>query len=120
MSRAPGCAFTEYLAVQLSSDNVAETLQVIDRLGGFLGEFHNRYDNHQHGDFTPSNVFYDQPQGKFTLIDVSGIAPVQHGYEAETDSFRFNISMNLCYSKYGPLFAEAAPGRFTKSYKAVT
>jgi len=120
MNQAPGCSLTDYLACQLSCNKVHEALQVIDRLGAFLGEFHKRYDNHQHSDFTPSNVFYDESQSKFTLIDVSGIAPIQPGSSEDTDIYRFCISISLCAGAYGQVFSKEAPHRLEKSHNAAT
>ncbi len=46
---------------------------ILKKLGSFLAQFQRRYDNRQHYDFQPSNIFYDAPSGNFTLVDVADL-----------------------------------------------
>ena len=53
------------------------TYDILTRLGGFLRRFHKRYaaggELLEHGDVQPSNIFFEESSGKFTLIDIGGM-----------------------------------------------
>merc|ERR1712072_1131156 len=46
-------------------------LKIFKAFGGHMSTIHRVYRGMQHGDCQPSNVFYDELTGIFTLIDVA-------------------------------------------------
>jgi hypothetical protein len=71
--------------------------KIFERLGETLAEFHHRYSDSQHGDFQPSNVFYDQEASQFSFIDIGGMGVPTR----ETDTEHFNKALKLLADAYG-------------------
>lgn len=86
MHRAPGRCFAETIAQKWHSRQVPQLLQLFEALGRFLGNIHNRYQS-QHGDFQPSNIFYDDNSGHFTLIDVGGMESASLNSDGDVEHF---------------------------------
>lgn len=73
MSKAPGQCFTDVINRKMQSRQVADLMQAFEGLGSFLANAHNKY-GLQHGDFQPSNIFYDEASARFTMIDIADLA----------------------------------------------
>lgn len=92
----------------------ATLMQLIRKIGTCLAEFHQKHDNNQHGDFQPSNVFYDEADGSMTFIDLVGIGP--EGACLDNDVEHFMQSLSLMSRAYGPTFLEDAQQHFQSGY----
>eukprot|EP00427_Karlodinium_veneficum_P020832 CAMPEP_0169114796 /NCGR_PEP_ID=MMETSP1015-20121227/28968_1 /TAXON_ID=342587 /ORGANISM="Karlodinium micrum, Strain CCMP2283" /LENGTH=353 /DNA_ID=CAMNT_0009177141 /DNA_START=213 /DNA_END=1278 /DNA_ORIENTATION=- len=97
MRKAPGALLSEHIATMRSENRVQQLLQIFEQCGQFLAEFHACYDNKQHNDFQPSNIFYDPVTSRFTLIDLADMGPKIH--EADVERFAnalafFRIAMD--------------------------
>jgi hypothetical protein len=90
MKKAPGLPLAELISTKMSYQQVGQLMQIFEALGRFLAGVHNRY-NLQHGDFQPSNIFYDETSGNFTLIDVGGM----YGKLLKTDVEHFSESLSM-------------------------
>lgn len=93
-------------------------MQIIEKVGAALAEFHRKHDL-QHGDFQPSNIFYDEAGGKITFIDLVGITsePVPGNVG---DVEHFLASLRLISQAYGPQFAEDAQRHFQSGYATLS
>jgi len=74
MRKAPGECFTDVINRKWKSRRVSELMQDFEALGSFLANVHNKH-GLQHGDCQPSNIFYDEASGDFTMIDTADLAP---------------------------------------------
>lgn len=93
-----------------------ELMYALERFGCFLASFHDRYNGLQHSDLTPANVFFDERTGKFTLVDVSGIAPRNPVIQADTD--RFVSGLKLLSNFYGEELWAKGKVRFEAGYSS--
>lgn len=74
MRKAPGRALTEVIALKWSRGAGAKlVMDLLEKVGAFLADFHVRYGHKQHCDFHPTNVLYDEASEKLTIIDVGNI-----------------------------------------------
>merc|ERR1740120_568334 len=70
------------------------------------------YGNAQHGDFQPSNIFWDEESGQLALIDVGGMGIPT----TESDVDHFSKAMRLPAESYGMQFAADAVRHFQQGY----
>jgi len=97
MRKVRGERLAELIAKKVYSNQTPSLLQILEKLGVCLAEFHNRYGGSNHGDFQPSNIFYDEETEETTFIDIGGMGvPTM-----ESDVEHFNKSMNLLSEAYG-------------------
>jgi Ser/Thr protein kinase RdoA (MazF antagonist) len=73
MPKAAGERFGDWMTMSCHQRRQAEVLAAVRELGRELKEFHVRYGNKKHADFSPSNIYYDAATKSFTFIDVGGI-----------------------------------------------
>merc|ERR1712178_150946 len=92
----------------------AALMQIMEKVGTCLAEFHQKHNNSQHGDFQPSNIFYDETDGSIAFIDLVGIGP--EGACLDNDVEHFLQSLNLISRAYGPKFLEDAQTHFRSGY----
>lgn len=114
MHKVPGQCLGELIARMMSSRQTPQLMQIFQQLGSFLSEFHSRYGSKQHNDFNPSNVFYDAPSGKFSLIDMSDMGlklPM-----GESDVEHFTTSLRILSSCYGQQFFLEGKRHFDMGY----
>lgn len=120
MRKVPGTLLSDLIATMLGvsrSDNkMSKLMSIFEHLGRFLADFQMRYNNKQHNDFQPSNIFYDPAMGKFTLIDVSDIGPKTT--MAELDADRFTAALNMMTNCYGQNFYFEGKRHFEAGYRA--
>jgi tRNA A-37 threonylcarbamoyl transferase component Bud32 len=74
MRRAPGHCLDTTLATKCALGQIDSIMQDLDQLGCLLAQIHSVY-GMQHGDLQPSNVFHDEDNEWFTLIDCGGMGP---------------------------------------------
>jgi hypothetical protein len=74
MRRAPGRGLDTIIATKCALGQVESLMQDFDKLGCFLAQIHSVY-GMQHGDLQPSNVFYDDSAGWFSLVDCGDMGP---------------------------------------------
>jgi hypothetical protein len=117
MRRAHGLQLTQHLYHKFHSDQHPQLLEIFQELGTFLAVLHRVYKGMQHGDCQPSNVFYDELSGNFTLIDVAdfGYGPyVAEG--GENDVEHFGDGLKTLTQWYGDNFIEDLIRNFKAAY----
>lgn len=90
MRRAQGAQLTHHLFHKFHSGSLSTLMSIFRDFGAFLSTIHRVYRGAQHGDCQPSNVFYDESSGLFTLIDVAdfGFGPyMAEGGENDVEHF---------------------------------
>lgn len=97
MWKVHGERLAEYIAHKWYAKELHELWEIFERLGRVLASFHLRYNDSQHGDFQPSNVFYDEKTGDISLIDIGGMGVPT----SETDQVHFTKSLKLLGDSYG-------------------
>jgi hypothetical protein len=94
-----------------------EIFRAMEQLGRQLKEFHIRYSGAQHGDFQPSNVFYDRSANVFTFIDLADVAtPINSDKDVQT--FQKSLSA-FAAATYGPQFARQSQASFARGYASL-
>jgi len=116
MPRAPGQPLNDIAAQKFAMKKVPEMMQIFERLGAFLADFHKRYGNCQHGDFQATNVFYSEATDCFTMIDVADIGPRHQKFA--TDEEHFVRSIGLLAMAYGEQFELDGVCHFKAGYGA--
>lgn len=102
MRRAQGAQMTHHLFHKFHSGSLSTLANIFKDFGTFLSVIHRVYRGAQHGDCHPSNVFYDEVSGHFTLIDVAdfGFGPfLAEG--GENDVERFVAALKTLTQWYG-------------------
>jgi len=117
MRKAPGLCFSDVIGRRWFLNQRVELMRELHALGSFLADVHVRH-NMQHGDFTPSNVFYDEATGVFTMVDVSDFGPqVWDSLENDVQRFGKGIQMLSKCQCYGEqLYLEGRP-QFEAGYR---
>jgi len=111
MKRARGTRLGDYVGEKWYGGESDKLMQVLWKLGSCLRKFHSRYGHSQHGDFQPSNIFYDEDSNNFTFIDVADIG--RQGNDIE----HFLKSLKILAGAYGPKFLCEASGAFECGYR---
>merc|ERR1712222_205889 len=93
MRNVPGMTLAEVIARKWEYKEISKLMQIFEQFGARLGEFHTKYGDKQHGDLQPSNVFYDEASGKFTLIDVGDIGGAVCSFDRDVDRFLGGLSL---------------------------
>lgn len=115
MRKVPGMRMAELIANKWYGNQIRHLMDIFEKLGLTLAEYHARYGNVQHGDFQPSNVFYDEEEDKLFLIDMGGMGmPTM-----ETDLQHFTKSMKLLSDAYGPSLLSDGMRHFEQGYAKV-
>jgi len=114
MPKVRGERLAEWIARKFYNKQVPLMMQVFERVGGKLAEFHSRYGNAQHGDFQPSNIFYDEERGDIRFIDIGGMdVPT-----TETDVQHFVRSLELLAETYGKQLVHQGRRSFEQGYRS--
>lgn len=111
MWKVHGERLTEWIAHKWYSKAFEELWQIFDRMGHIIYAFHDRYCDSQHGDFQPSNVFYDEESGDISLIDIGGMGVPT----SENDVDHFSKSLKLLADAYGSQLLQGTT-RFEAAY----
>jgi tRNA A-37 threonylcarbamoyl transferase component Bud32 len=98
-------------------DGKNEVFRAMEQLGRQLKEFHVRYGGAQHGDFQPSNVFYDRNANAFTFIDLANMGGK---FKADHDVQQFNrVISSFGAATYGPAFVQQSQSSFGRGYASL-
>mmetsp|Transcript_34970 Transcript_34970/g.74362 ORF Transcript_34970/g.74362 Transcript_34970/m.74362 type:complete len:766 (+) Transcript_34970:377-2674(+) len=116
MHRVPGERLAEWIARTWHSSDRPSVLARFEELGGVLAQFHQRYGHVQHGDFQPSNVFYDEATSSFSFIDVGGMGVPT----TDNDVEHFVHSLSILSEPYGHSFAAEGRMVFERGYRAAS
>jgi len=119
MRKAPGDLFSDVIGRKWRAGQVVELMSAFEALGRFLAGVHSRHDGMQHGDCTPSNMFYDEATGTFTLVDVSDFGP-QSWKSRESDVERLLRGIELMSVGLGAQLYSEGRRRFESGYHAQT
>lgn len=112
MRKMRGERLAEMVATKLFNNQVPQLLQIFDKLGGVVCDFHRRYGMCQHGDLQPSNIFYDEDLDRIALIDLGGMGvPTM-----ESDMEHFAKSLKLLSEAYGAKLANDGLRYFEQGY----
>jgi hypothetical protein len=115
MRKARGRPVGDVLALKRSSGQLHDVMRILRQLGSFLSRFHKSYNNKQHGDFTPSNVFYDESCGTFTMIDIADLG----NSSSEGDMQHFCKSLQILSHSYGQQFYTEGRRNFEEGYRSL-
>jgi len=111
-----GLRFSDFVMHKLHAGEEQELMRALEQFGSFLADFHERYNGLQHGDLTPANVFFDEHTQRFTLVDVSDIAPRNPVIQSDFD--RFISGLKLLSNFYGEDLWNQGKVRFEAGYAA--
>lgn len=112
MRKVQGSRLAELIAHKWYGNQAAELMHIFSRVGEVLCDFHCRYNNAQHGDFQPSNIFYDEDRGEVTMIDVGGMGVPT----TDTDVQHFSKSLKMLADAYGNQLATDGLRSFEQGY----
>jgi hypothetical protein len=73
MPKAAGERFGDWMTMTCFQGRQAEVVAAVHELGRELKDFHRRYGNRKHADFSPSNIYYNAATRSFTFIDLGGV-----------------------------------------------
>lgn len=116
MRRVKGTRLADWIGEKWYSPNgsqVAQVMEAIERAGAQLADFHVRYGGTQHGDFSPSNIFYDEERGGICFIDIGGMGVPT----SNSDRDHFMKSIHLLAETYGQQFAASSAHHFEQGYQ---
>lgn len=113
MRKVPGERLAELICRKYYSKQEAHLIGIFEELGKQLAAFHKRYGNMQHGDFQPSNIFYDEESDTLSFIDVGGMGIPT----VDDDASHLRQAMNLLAHSYGPTLHEDCIAAFDKGYQ---
>lgn len=114
MREAPGYRLSDIIAHRFNTGQSDRIPDLLRQTGNFLSRFQASY-GLQHGDFNPSNVFYEEASGRFTAIDVSnmGVAP----YADKDDFGHFNAALMGWHESYGAQLMTLCSAAFAAGYR---
>jgi hypothetical protein len=117
MRRATGLQLTQHMYHKINGGQPPQLLQIFSELGTFLHTLHRAYQAMQHGDCQPSNVFYDELTGIFTLIDVADLGYGPYVAEGgENDVEHFIDGLKTLSRWYGEKIVADCERRFRAAY----
>jgi hypothetical protein len=115
MPMASGERLSDIISIHWALKKRADVMDIMERAGKFLKDFHVRYNHMQHCDFQPSNLFYDEKRRKFTLVDLADLG--QQALITEKDADRFVNGLRIMGKSLGPEFMETL-SRFKAGYNS--
>jgi hypothetical protein len=110
MQRAQGTSLGEFIGKQFYGGKTKDVMRVLRKVGALLSDFHMHYAESQHGDFQPSNIFYNESTDKVTFIDVADIG------SQNADRQHFLKSLKILSQAYGAQFLAEATQAFERGY----
>eukprot|EP00930_Biecheleria_cincta_P054732 TRINITY_DN410_c0_g2_i1.p1 TRINITY_DN410_c0_g2~~TRINITY_DN410_c0_g2_i1.p1 ORF type:complete len:631 (-),score=111.78 TRINITY_DN410_c0_g2_i1:154-2046(-) len=113
MRKVPGERLAELFCRKYYGKQEEHLFQICEEIGRLLADFHRRYDNMQHGDFQPSNVFYDEASDTIAFIDIGGMGIPT----VDNDVSHFRQAMNLLANAYGPTLHTSCIQAFDRGYQ---
>lgn len=116
MNKAPGECFTNIINMKWQCRRVAELMDNFEAVGRFLANIHNKY-GLQHTDFQPSNVFFDEATGQFTMIDIGDLTPREARFgNNESDVEHFCAGVRILARFHGDQLQSEGVRRFKAGY----
>lgn len=92
MRKAPGRGFESVIATKCALGQIDSLMQDFVVLGSFLAKIHAVY-GMQHGDLQPSNVYYDDTSGWFSLVDCGGMGPSPYADDDDLQHLRAGVRL---------------------------
>mmetsp|Transcript_15553 Transcript_15553/g.36654 ORF Transcript_15553/g.36654 Transcript_15553/m.36654 type:complete len:564 (-) Transcript_15553:68-1759(-) len=114
MRRSRGERLCEYVATKFYAGQVPQLRSAVEQVGQALARFHQRYANQQHGDFQPSNIYYDEKTKTVFFIDVGGMGVPTTGNDLE----HFHQCMRSMTTGYKPDLHVELLQAFDKGYQS--
>jgi hypothetical protein len=114
MEKVRGLPLSDFIGAKWYANQGAQVMRVIEKLGSLLRDFHMQYAHSQHGDFQPSNIFYEEAADQIKFIDVAGISASV--YAQNQDKEHFLQSLQLISKAYGSNFFADASRAFETGY----
>lgn len=116
MRKAPGECFTNIINMKCYMRQIPQLMDTFEAAGRFVANLHNKY-GLKHGDCQPSNIFLNEANGKFTMIDLSDLSPGGAAYgPTETDVEHFCGGVRLLTRCHGEQIQSEALRRFKAGY----
>lgn len=116
MMEAPGECFTNVINSKWPRRKGSELMNNFEALGSFLANVHKKY-GLEHGDFQPSNIFYDEASDHFTMIDVADLSLPGSPFGCqEPDVEHFCSGVRLLARCHGEQFRAEGVRRFKAGY----
>jgi len=118
MYKAPGGSFMDVITKKSFSRQIPDLMGNFEAAGLFLAKIHNKY-GLQHSDFQPSNLFFDEASGQFTMIDIADLSPRGASGVQETDVQHFCEGVRLlvgCHGNAGNQIHTESVRRFQAGY----
>eukprot|EP00928_Gymnodinium_smaydae_P070670 TRINITY_DN54460_c0_g1_i1.p1 TRINITY_DN54460_c0_g1~~TRINITY_DN54460_c0_g1_i1.p1 ORF type:complete len:829 (-),score=166.50 TRINITY_DN54460_c0_g1_i1:183-2669(-) len=112
MRKVPGDRLAEVIAIKYHAKQVPKLMQIFEKLGAALAQYHARYNNQNHGDFQPSNVFYCEQKDCISMIDIGGMGVPT----TDNDVEHFTKSLKLLSEAYGARFCSDGMRHFDRGY----
>eukprot|EP00930_Biecheleria_cincta_P055778 TRINITY_DN4204_c0_g1_i9.p1 TRINITY_DN4204_c0_g1~~TRINITY_DN4204_c0_g1_i9.p1 ORF type:complete len:828 (+),score=147.87 TRINITY_DN4204_c0_g1_i9:133-2616(+) len=113
MRKVRGERFSEFVAWKNVKKQTSLLLRVFEKIGKALAEFHARYGNMQHGDFQPSNIFYDEAGDSLFFIDLGGM-----GVQCmDNDVQHFTSALSRMSGTYSGSLISGALQAFDRGYR---
>jgi len=116
MKMCPGKRLCEFVAAKFYANQMQQLNNALEEVGHCLAQFHFRYGHEQHGDFQPSNIYYEERTNVVTFIDVGGMGVPTMG--TDVDHFHHCIRA-MTASYHENLHAELLQA-FDKGYQSAT
>jgi len=116
MPMVEGERLSDWMAMKWYAGQKAPVFTAFEQLGVFLKRFHRDYNMFQHGDFQPSNIFYEEQSGRFALVDIADMALMSMSQHSESDGAHFVAALKIMSAGYGAEFFEVGKQRFEAAY----
>lgn len=115
MRKVEGQKLSEIMARKWAGKQIQQLMDIFQKLGSCLAEFHLRYDNLQHGAFQPSNIFYNDEDERITFIDMGSMGVP----EMDSDIQHFTRSLTRLSDAYGRTLLNDGMRHFEQGYAMV-
>lgn len=113
MRKVRGERMAELICRKWYGKQFQQLYQMLEKVGVALADFHGRYGNIQHGDFQPSNLFYDEVSDSVSIIDIGGMGVPC----LDNDIEHFQKALRLLSESYGNDLQTIGFRHFEQGYK---
>lgn len=119
MRKVSGQSLGDVVAIKCNGGQMSEVMRILKQLGTFLSRFHASYGKKQHGDFQPSNIFYEASSGSFCLIDVADLGQSWSWGSNYSDVAHFDKSLQILSNSFGSHFYSDGKRHFEEGYRGI-
>jgi len=113
MRMARGTKLATLIALLWNANQHSKIWMILRRVGAYLANFQAKYGKTMcHGDFHPSNIFYDEASDAIVLIDLGTLGVAN----PESDADHFEKSLKILANNYGNSFEIEALRSFRTGY----